>query len=83
MLPSKKEFSALGNEKGRSAFLACESFQVLFLFFRGNDIVPVRLTIPNRNFEDVSGPVPLDAKGNPQPIKVVFEHRWKFSGKQE
>jgi hypothetical protein len=69
----KEEFSRFGNKDGRSTFFASKRFEVLFLFLAGNDVVPIGLTIPYGDLEDVAGTVPLDAESHHKPVIDALE----------
>ena len=38
------------------------------MFFAGDDIVPVWLSIPDWNLEDIASSIPLDTKANTEPV---------------
>lgn len=69
----EKEFSTLGDKDGGSTILAGECLEVLFLFFAGNDIVPVGLSIPDGDLVDVASSVPFDEETNDEPVVRASE----------
>ena len=71
----KEELAGLGNKDCGSAVFASVCFQIFFLFFAGNHIVPIRLSIPHWHFVNVARTVPFVQKGQQNPKVVISDQR--------
>lgn len=78
----EKKFAGFGNKYGGSTILARVGFQIFLLFFGCDDVVPVRLTIPDGDFVHVSSTIPFDRETDRKPIYGRFETPIPFKAGQ-
>jgi len=73
-ITSEAQISNRSNETLETqTYLASVSLEILLLLLTGDDVVPVRLTIPHGDLEHVLGPVPLDAEPHSEPVVTAIK----------